>query len=77
MGLKEGGHFSVKMSEEGRDCYVYIRREGLEHASWLSEHGSGRQRELAAGFIDYILQRARRSTVKPERSWRRTCRGAL
>ncbi len=38
---------------------MYIRREGLERASWLSEHGSGRQRELAAEFVNYILQRAR------------------
>jgi hypothetical protein len=58
MGLKEGRHFSVKMPEEGRDGYVYIRREGLERAAWLSEHGSGRQRELAAEFVSYILQRA-------------------
>jgi hypothetical protein len=29
MGLKEGVHFSVKMPEEGRNGYVYIRREGL------------------------------------------------
>ena len=58
MGLKEGRHFSVKMPEEGRDGYVYIRREGLERAAWLSEHGSGRQRDLAAEFVSYVLQRA-------------------
>jgi hypothetical protein len=58
MGLVEGKHFTVKMPEEGREGYVYIRREGLERASWLSEHGSGRQRELAAEFVKYILQRA-------------------
>ena len=58
MGLKEDRHFAVKMPEEGRDGYVYIRREGLERATWLSEHGSGRQRELAAEFVKYILQRA-------------------
>jgi hypothetical protein len=33
--------------------------EGLAYAAWLSVHGSGRQRELAAEFINYILQRAR------------------
>jgi hypothetical protein len=31
----------------------------LAHAAWLSAHGSGRQRELAAEFVKYILQRAR------------------
>jgi hypothetical protein len=40
MGLKEGKHFTVKMPEGGRDGYVYIRREGLAHAAWLSVHGS-------------------------------------
>jgi len=38
---------------------VYIRREGLAYAAWLSVHGSGRQRELAAELISYILERAR------------------
>jgi cytosine/adenosine deaminase-related metal-dependent hydrolase len=42
MGLEEGRHFSMKMPEEGREGYVYIRREGLAYAAWLSEHGSGR-----------------------------------
>jgi GNAT superfamily N-acetyltransferase len=59
MGLEEGKHFTVKMPEEGRDGYVYIRREGLAHAAWLSVYGSGRQRGLAAEFVEYILQRAR------------------
>jgi hypothetical protein len=59
MGLVEGRHFSVEMPGEGRDGYVYIRREGLKHAAWLSVHGSGRQRELAAKFVEYILQRAK------------------
>jgi Fe2+ transport system protein FeoA len=58
MGLEEGKHFTVKMPEEGRGGYVYIRREGLAHAAWLSVYGSGRQRELAADFVEYILQRA-------------------
>jgi hypothetical protein len=30
----------------------------LAYAAWLSVHGSGRQRELAAEFVEYILQRA-------------------
>jgi hypothetical protein len=59
MGLMEGKHFTVKMPEERREGYVLILREGLERAAWLSEYGSGRQRELAAEFINYILQRAR------------------
>ena len=58
MGLEEGKHFTVKMPKGGRDGYVYIRREGLERAARLSVYGSGRQRELAAEFIEYILQRA-------------------
>jgi hypothetical protein len=58
MGLEEGKHFTVKMPEEGRDGYVYIRREGLAHAAWLSVYGSERQRELATEFVSYILQRA-------------------
>jgi hypothetical protein len=62
MGLKEGEHFSVKMPEkDGEEGYVYIRRKGLEHAAWLSEHGSGRQRELAAEFVKYILERAEKA----------------
>jgi hypothetical protein len=60
MGLEEGVHFTVKMPEEGRDGYLYIRREGLERAAWLSVHGSGRQQELAAEFVNYILQRAKK-----------------
>jgi hypothetical protein len=59
MGLEEGRHFTVKMPEEGRYGYVLIHEEGLAYAAWLSVYGSGRQRELAAEFINYILQRAR------------------
>jgi hypothetical protein len=59
MGLEEGVHFTVKMPEGGRDGYVSIYRKGLEHAAWLSVHGSERQRELAAEFVEYILQRAK------------------
>jgi hypothetical protein len=59
MGLEEGRHFTVKMPEGGRNSYVRILREGLAYAAWLSVHGSGRQRELAAELISYILERAR------------------
>ncbi len=59
MGLEEGKHFTVEMPEGDSYGYVYIRREGLVYAAWLSEYGSGRQRELAAEFVEYILQRAR------------------
>jgi len=80
MGLEEDKHFTVKMPEEGRDGYVSIRREGLEHAAWLSVHGSEDQRKLAAEFVSYILQRAKEKGEevyeKPKRSWRRACRGA-
>ena len=58
MGLEEGKHFTVKMPEGGGAGYVNILKEGLAHAAWLSVYGSGRQRELAAEFIEYILQRA-------------------
>jgi len=59
MGLKEGKHFSVKMPEEGREGYVYIRREGLAYAARLSVRGEDKQqRELAADFVEYILRRA-------------------
>jgi hypothetical protein len=58
MGLEEGSHFSVKMPEEGHNGYVRILKEGLTYAAWLSVHGSERQRELVAGFVEYILQRA-------------------
>jgi hypothetical protein len=59
MGLTRGDHFTVKMPEEDRDGYVYIRREGLAHAAWLSEYGSKKQRKLAAKFVNHILQRAK------------------
>ncbi len=57
MGLVEGKHFTVETEGESYG-YVYIRREGLRHAAWLSVYGSGMQRELAARFVNYILQRA-------------------
>jgi len=58
MGLEEGERFTVKMPEDGGAGYVSILRKGLEHAAWLSEYGSGRQRELAAEFVSYIPRRA-------------------
>ncbi|AKT35288.1 hypothetical protein PYWP30_01671 [Pyrobaculum sp. WP30] len=59
MGLEVGKHFTVKMPEGGRDGYVYIRREGLAHAAWLSVRGEGERQRLAAEFVEYILQRAK------------------
>jgi hypothetical protein len=59
MGLAEGVHFSAKMPEGGKAGYVLIRKEGLAYAAWLSTHGEGRQRRLAAEFINYVLLRAR------------------
>ena len=58
MGLEEGKHFTVKMPEGEKAGYVNILKEGLEHAAWLSVYGSKAQRELAAEFVEYILQRA-------------------
>ncbi len=57
MGLVECDHFTVE-TEGDSYGYVYIRREGLAYAAWLSEYGSERQRELAARFVEYILRRA-------------------
>ena len=71
MGLVEGKHFTVKMPKDDRDGYVYIRREGLAYAAWLSEYGSERQRELAAEFVKHILQRAKEAgedVYRPRRS---------
>jgi len=61
MGLEEGKHFTAKMPEEGRDGYVSILKEGLSYAAWLSVHGSGEQQRLAAEFVNYILQRAKKA----------------
>jgi hypothetical protein len=38
---------------------VYIRREGLAYAAWLSVYGKDEQQRLAADFVEYILQRAK------------------
>ncbi len=43
---------------------MYIHREGLAHAAWLSEYGSGKQQRLAAEFVEYILQRAKEKGEK-------------
>jgi len=59
MGLVEGEHFTVKMPEDGKKGYVYIRREGLAYAAWLSVHGSEKQQKLAADYVKYILERAK------------------
>ena len=58
MGLKRGVHFSVKIPEGGKRGYVRILKEGLAYAAWLSVNGSKTQLELAAEFVEYILQRA-------------------
>jgi len=64
MGLEEGSHFSVKMPEGGKMGYVYILKEGLAYAARLSVHGKGKQRELAAEFVKYILERAEKAGEK-------------
>jgi nucleotide-binding universal stress UspA family protein len=64
MGLKGGVHFSVKMPKKGRFGYVSILREGLAYAAWLSVHGEGEQRELAAEFVKLILRRAEEAGKK-------------
>ena len=58
IGLVEGKHFSMKKPEEGRDGYVRILKEGLAYAARLSVHGTEGQRDLAARFVEYILQSA-------------------
>jgi hypothetical protein len=72
MGLVEGVHFTVNMPEGGKAGYVSLLEEGLAYAAWLSVHSSRGQRELAADFVEYILQWAREGattfTKKPVRS---------
>jgi len=58
MGLVEGKHFTVKMPEGGETGYVWVLKEGLAYAAWLSVHGEGEQQRLAARFVEYILRRA-------------------
>jgi hypothetical protein len=59
LGLEEGKHFTVNMPEGGKAGHVYILKEGLKRAAWLSVYGSEDQRKLAAKFVEYILQRAK------------------
>jgi len=56
MGLVESVHFTVKMPEGGKAGNVSLLKQGLAYAARLSVHG--RQRELAAEFVKYILERA-------------------
>ena len=49
----------MKMPEGGKMGYVYILREGLAYAAWLSVHGFGEQQRLAAEFVEYIRGRGR------------------
>jgi len=58
IGLKEGVHFSAKLPEGGKRGYVSILKGGLAYAAWLSAHGSGEQRRLAAELVGYVLRRA-------------------
>jgi len=61
MGLVEGVHFSVKKPEkDGEEGCVSVLKEGLAHAAWLSIHGEGERQRLAAEFVSYILQRAKK-----------------
>jgi hypothetical protein len=64
IGLEEGKHFSVKMPEGGKVGYVSVLKEGLAHAAWLSVHGTEGQRDLAADFVKYILERAEKAGEK-------------
>jgi len=64
MGLEEGKHFTVKMPKGNKKGYVYILREGLAHAAWLSVYGEGERRRLAAEFVEYILWRAKEKGKK-------------
>jgi hypothetical protein len=57
MGLEEGVHFTVKMPEGGKAGYVYILKEGLAYAAWLSVRGSGEQGSWRQSFVEYILQK--------------------
>ena len=59
MGLEEGRHFSVEMPDGGKEGYALILKSGLLRAARLSVRGKDKQqRELAAEFMNLILQRA-------------------
>jgi len=64
LGLEEGKHFTVKMPKGNKKGYVYILREGLAHAAWLSVYGEEKQQRLAAEFVEYILWRAKEKGEK-------------
>jgi hypothetical protein len=79
MGLKRGVHFTVKMPKGGKKGYVSILKEGLAYLAWLSVRGKDKElRELAATYVELILQRAKdadggggcaaRCARKPKRS---------
>jgi hypothetical protein len=74
-------YFTVKMPEEARDGYVSVLKEGLAYAAWFSVHGAEGQRELAADFVKYILERAREAGEEVYEKARKTieegCREAL
>jgi hypothetical protein len=60
MGLKRGVHFTVKMPKGGKKGYVSILKEGLAYLAWLSVRGKDKElRELAATYVELILQRAK------------------
>ena len=59
MGLEKDVHFTVKIPKDDTPCYVYIRREGLAYAAWLSVRGYDKQQRLADEFVEYILRRAK------------------
>jgi Fe2+ transport system protein FeoA len=68
MGLEEGVHFTVKMPEGGKRATSISLREGLAYAAWLSVYGKGeQQRELAAEFVELILQRAEEAGARNRR----------
>ena len=56
-GLVEGVHFTVCASKGGV-WHVRIRIASLIRVAWLSDHGSGRQRELAAALVEHVLRSA-------------------
>ena len=59
MGLEKDVHFTVKIPKDDTPGYVYIRREGLACAAWLSVRGYDKQQRLADEFVEYILRRAK------------------
>jgi len=59
MGLEARRHFALKLPEGGGAGYVSILKEGIAYAAWLSINGSGRQRRLAADFVEHVLRRAK------------------